>query len=321
MIWPICTIIYDLSAVMMILRIYALYGQSREILAVLLFIYAGELVVSLIAGIIYSRPGAVGGVLSTFMRVCELGLNIPLLWSLTVLIPPAPDPTVCVIQYHSWNWGRYSAVPVVVLQGLMCLLAIYQSLRQSLQLYRATGRWQFNKYFKLLLHQGVLYFLMYVFIFAFTINTDGADANPNEQKFSACNSHPGSLQLSYRPDAWSGPNICLTDSYLFAESQIHIERQGTVRSHSPWSVPRHWVWDAIRPRVGKHVHKHWYYTPLCGWAGRGVGREWGDSHEWAETEEICCVRDTVYERIHHVLRQVRVCHLPCKRCALKNLHT
>ena len=36
-------------------------------------------------------------------------------------------------------------------------------------------------------------------------------------------------------------------------------------------------------------------------------------------EEICCVRDAVYERIHHVLHQVQVYHLPCKRRALKNV--
>jgi hypothetical protein len=83
-----------------------------------------------------------------------------------VLIPvtlaPAPYPTVCIVEYPSWNWGRYSVIPLVILQGVMCLLAIYQSLRQSLQLYKATKKWQLNQYFKLLVNQGILYFSMWV---------------------------------------------------------------------------------------------------------------------------------------------------------------
>ena len=86
----------------------------------------------------------------------------------TVMLPPAPNPTVCIIQYPSWNWGRYSVIPLVVLQGVMCLLAIYQSFRQSFQLYKATKRWQLNKYFQLLVNQGILYFSMWVFTLSIT---------------------------------------------------------------------------------------------------------------------------------------------------------
>ncbi|KAI9567631.1 hypothetical protein HD554DRAFT_2266872 [Boletus coccyginus] len=124
----------------MIFRVYALYGKSKKILAFLLFIYSGEVVASAIAGVVYTIPG------NTLMT-----------------IPPAPYPSVCELQYASWNWGRYSVIPQVVLQGVMCLLAIYQSLKQSLHLYKATKRWQFNQYFKLLVNQGLLYFLMWVF--------------------------------------------------------------------------------------------------------------------------------------------------------------
>ena len=46
----------------MIFRVYALYGRSRSILGLLLFIYSGEVVASLGAGIVYSRPGAIVGV-------------------------------------------------------------------------------------------------------------------------------------------------------------------------------------------------------------------------------------------------------------------
>ena len=86
----------------------------------------------------------------------------------TVMLPPAPNPTVCIIQYPSWNWGRYSVIPLVALQGVMCILAIYQSFRQSFQLYKATERWQLTQYFQLLLNQGILYFSMWVFTLSIT---------------------------------------------------------------------------------------------------------------------------------------------------------
>ncbi|KAI9567628.1 hypothetical protein HD554DRAFT_924570 [Boletus coccyginus] len=121
----------------MIFRVYALYGQSKKILAFLLFIYSGEVVASFISGVVYTIPG-----------------------NASMTIPPAPYPSVCELQYASWNWGRYSVIPQVVLQGVMCLLAIYQCLGQSLQLYKATKRWQLNQYFKLLVNQGLLYFLI-----------------------------------------------------------------------------------------------------------------------------------------------------------------
>ncbi|KAF8126824.1 hypothetical protein EV363DRAFT_1224222 [Boletus edulis] len=126
-----------LVLLVMVFRMYALYGQSKGILTLLLFLYAGEVAVSMAGGIIYSKPGA-----------------------LLVFIPPAPDPSVCIVQYPSWNWGRYSAVPLVVLQGVMCLLAIFGFSRQALQLYKGTRRWQFNKYINLLVHQGILYFII-----------------------------------------------------------------------------------------------------------------------------------------------------------------
>ena len=119
------------------------------------------------------------------------------------MLPPAPDPTVCIVQYLSWNWGRYSVIPLVALQGVMCLLAIYQSLRQSLQLYKATKKWQLNQYFKLLVNQGVLYFFMWVFSLSVTTLFNIYETNRylNLWKFLLCNHQPESLQHSYRADS------------------------------------------------------------------------------------------------------------------------
>ena len=90
----------------------------------------------------------------------------------TVTLAPAPYPSTCVLQYASWTLARYSVIPQIVLQGVMCLLVISQCLRQSLQLYKATKRWQLNKYFKLLVNQGLLYFVMWVFAFSITTSSN-----------------------------------------------------------------------------------------------------------------------------------------------------
>ena len=50
----------------MIFRVYALYGRSRKILGLLLFIYSGEVIASIGDSIVYSKPGAVIGVPNNF---------------------------------------------------------------------------------------------------------------------------------------------------------------------------------------------------------------------------------------------------------------
>ena len=49
--------------VVMILRVWAMYHQSRSILGVLLLLYSMEVVVNIIACIIYSIPGQIQGAL------------------------------------------------------------------------------------------------------------------------------------------------------------------------------------------------------------------------------------------------------------------
>ncbi|KAF8126825.1 hypothetical protein EV363DRAFT_1585801 [Boletus edulis] len=132
------TISFTVAAdLVMIFRAYALYNQSRTILGVLLFIYAAEIVVSTISAVIYSWPE-----------------------STLVAISPAPYPPVCMLKYTSISWGRFSPIPLVVLQGLMCLLVIYHFLEQSYQTYIATKQWKLNQYIHLIVHQGILYFII-----------------------------------------------------------------------------------------------------------------------------------------------------------------
>ena len=149
----------------MVFRVYALCNRSRTILYVLLFIWTAETVINITSGIMYSMPGAMIGVSDSFIWHVYQGhiwIYICCGGSSIVLIPPAPNPSVCILQYPSWDWGRYSSIPLVVLQSVMCIIGIFQGFRQSFQLYKAFRRWQFNQFVMLFVEQGILYFLMCV---------------------------------------------------------------------------------------------------------------------------------------------------------------
>ena len=49
----------------------------------------------------------------------------------------------------------------------LCTLAIFQSVRQSLQMYHVTKQWQLNRYMTLLVKQGILYFFVCVPVSSF----------------------------------------------------------------------------------------------------------------------------------------------------------
>ena len=53
-------------------------------------------------------------------------------------------------------------VTPAILGTLMCLLAVIQFTRESLQMYRATKQFEISCYLSLLTRDGILYFLVYV---------------------------------------------------------------------------------------------------------------------------------------------------------------
>ena len=54
-----------------------------------------------------------------------------------------------------------------VLGVMLLILVVISSLKQSVVLYRATRQWQPNRYVQLLVKDGILYFIAYVFPFPF----------------------------------------------------------------------------------------------------------------------------------------------------------
>ena len=58
-----------------------------------------------------------------------------------------------------------------VLSATILILAVIQTLKQSVKMYRATKQWQPNRYMPLLVRDGVLYFLVYVSLHPFPFTT------------------------------------------------------------------------------------------------------------------------------------------------------
>lgn len=64
-------------------------------------------------------------------------------------------------------WGKALYIVQITLGGVMCLLIAIQFVRTSLQMYKATKRFQLNRYVNLLVREGMLYFLAYVHVLSY----------------------------------------------------------------------------------------------------------------------------------------------------------
>ena len=63
------------------------------------------------------------------------------------------------------------AVPRFILSITLLILAVIQTLKHSVEMYRATKQWQPNRYMQLLVRDGILYFLLYVPLHPFSFTT------------------------------------------------------------------------------------------------------------------------------------------------------
>ena len=93
-------------------------------------------------------------------------------------------------------------VPRFVLSASLLSLAVIKTLKQSIQMYKATKQWQPNKYMQQLVNDGVFYFLVYVFPSCLSFQkADQLDISPEPlgMCFSTlllyCKQHPRSTVL------------------------------------------------------------------------------------------------------------------------------
>ncbi|KAF8136940.1 hypothetical protein EV363DRAFT_1315960 [Boletus edulis] len=119
-----------------------MWNRSRTILWILLFIFVVQTITSVFANSHSEDPNAhfseTIGHLSSF-SFCNVSFNDPLALDIMLQI-----------------------VPRLALAATLVILAVTQTLKRSVEMYRATKQWQLNRYMQLLVRDGIIYFVMNV---------------------------------------------------------------------------------------------------------------------------------------------------------------
>ena len=98
--------------------------------------------------------------------------------------------SLCPQQFIPTTWIQVdTAIDTVqiALSALICILNAFPIIREFLQMYKATRRFQLNRYTNLLVKEGIAYLFMYVYIISsafFSIRPAKLMTNCDEQ-------HPG----------------------------------------------------------------------------------------------------------------------------------
>lgn len=153
-------------AVAMILRVWAMYNRSKLILRTLLTLFSLEIISTLLADAIFQDLRYMQGMwmLAELMVRCTdpLSTAIPFLGRHTVHTTQILNFSFCVWQNNLPSLTKVVSILQMTHAAAMCILAIVQFVRQSLQMRRVTKGWQLNRYMNLLVKQGILYFVGYV---------------------------------------------------------------------------------------------------------------------------------------------------------------
>jgi len=124
----------------MILRVYALWGHNKVVLAILMFIWVAQVVISGLWEILYFGPGR----------------------TLSATVSQVLDYKFCT--YASTAVGapadRWRTLPRFCLGAALLVLAVIPTLRYSLEMYKVTKTWQSNRPIKLLVREGAVYFVV-----------------------------------------------------------------------------------------------------------------------------------------------------------------
>ncbi|KAF8442237.1 hypothetical protein L210DRAFT_3536113 [Boletus edulis BED1] len=130
-----------MTAVVMILRVWAMYGRSKLVLGVLLASFFLEIVSLVLTAAIQSDPR-----------------------NLSAATIHILDFTGCTVDPTSFIWGKINSVLQITHGTAMLAFAIVKFAQQSLETYRLTRQWHLNRYISMLVKQGIFYFFA-VFMF------------------------------------------------------------------------------------------------------------------------------------------------------------
>ena len=86
----------------------------------------------------------------------------------------ALDMSTCVISFNNiappQSAHLYDGILRFVLSAILLILAVAQTLRQSILLYKATKQWHLNQYMQRLTSDGIIYFIVYAFFSLFSVS-------------------------------------------------------------------------------------------------------------------------------------------------------
>ncbi|KAF9233815.1 hypothetical protein BU15DRAFT_79738 [Melanogaster broomeanus] len=130
------------------LRVYAMYNRSRIVLGILLFVYIPTTISQLVLVGILNNP-------KTHLSVTDIEVvNMEL----------------CTGSYNGGTEFIISLrVLSTVVNGVLCSFAVVQSIRYSLEIHKVLGKWQSNRYMKLLVQESILYFVMILLLNIMTL--------------------------------------------------------------------------------------------------------------------------------------------------------
>ncbi|KAF8119657.1 hypothetical protein EV363DRAFT_1495117 [Boletus edulis] len=136
-------IFMSITDLLMILRVYAMCNRSRTVRFVLLSIYVIQSITTVTFYGIIENPNA------------------------SVRVIQVLDFSFCSGSFSYSNtslrlFGVYFVVPRLALSATLTILAVFQTLKQSFEMYKATRQWRPNRYMQKLVKEGILYFIVNV---------------------------------------------------------------------------------------------------------------------------------------------------------------
>ena len=148
----------------MILRLYAMWNQSKRILYILLFIYVPQVIVSFVYNGFYTNTYLLGMSQAKLQAKLESHTYVA-----PCLLPPVMVVQVIDFSFCSISFRNAPSLTAhrFVLSVILIILAATSTLKESIVMYKATKQWQPNQYMQLFMKDGILYFLVYVSPFPF----------------------------------------------------------------------------------------------------------------------------------------------------------
>jgi len=123
----------------MVLRVYTIWNRSKTILSILLLCYTVQVILQVVIGAVFENPYI----------------------DATVTVTQVLDSSACIDMYTVMGpYFKYVVIYPTLFDLLLLVLALIPTMKESIAMYKATKRWQPNRYMSLIAKEGVFYVLL-----------------------------------------------------------------------------------------------------------------------------------------------------------------